>query len=239
LRETANTSRLVKGSRSLEFFNGQLVLCSRNGAGEQFKFMSPQAVAAAFRNMPFDSGWLSPGVVRCGSTSQGDFALLFIPASVHKIEVEGSRSSRVQSLRVPLPAFLFYGHGKEFRLWATNDLAPAPTSPIFHAPLPNVFENGGICWGDNKPPRPNASTIRAAFDLFISSPFSSHAANGKSRSHQSDVRPLLRSLHGKKTFPGGELLPLHQSAQFIDRLFGEQQDDEGLEIDFIGMDEDE
>ncbi len=209
-----------------------MVLCSRVGAGEQYKFVSPQAVAAAFRNMPFDSGWLTPGIIRCGSTAQGEFALLFIPAGVHKMEVESSRSKRVQTLRVPLPGLLFFGYGKQFMVWAVKDAAPAPKSELFHAPLPNVFENGSICWGSNKPPRPNASTIRVAFDLFISSPFSSHAANGKTRSNRSDVRPLLRRLNHAAKFPAGELLRSGTLQATLDRMLAKPED--GGVYDLLG-----
>lgn len=230
---------MLRGGRSLEFFNGQMLLVSRKGASEQYKFLSPQAVAAAFRNKPFDSGWLTPGIIRCGSTSRGEFALLFVVAGIHKIEVEASRSSRVQTLKVPLPGLLFFGYGKQFLIWATKDPAPTPKSALFHAPLPNVFEDGRVCWGSNKPPRPNAATIRTAFDLFISSPFSSHAANGKSRSHNGDVRPLLRGLNHKKTFPAGELLSQRETLQpLIDRTMGgaaERDDDEG-ELLFVPLD---
>lgn len=194
---------------------------SRDGASEEYKFLSPQSVAAAFRNMPFDSGWLPTGVLRCGSTSQGPFALLSIPAGIHKIEIQRPRSNNVAILRVPLPGLLMFGHGKSYAIWAVKDERPTPTSPIFLAPLPNVFENGGICWGANKPPRPSASTIGAAFDLFISSPFTSHAANGKTRSHQDDVRGLLRSLHGKKKFPAGELIDYRgETLKCVDEVIG-------------------
>lgn len=216
MRQSA--SALIKGNRSLEFFNGQLVLCSREGAGEKYKFLSPQAVAAAFRNTPFDSGWLAPGIIRCGSTSQGEFALLFIPAGAHKIDVESSRASKVQTLRLPLPGLLFFGYGREFLVWAVKDAAPSPKSELFHAPLPNVFSDGRVCWGSNKPSRPNASTIRAAFDLFIASPFSGHAANGKARTHRGDVRTLLRRLNHAAKFPAGELLRCGTMQATIDHI---------------------
>lgn len=212
---------MLRGERSLEFFNGQFLLVSRNGASENFKFLSPAAVAAAFRNAPSDSGWLPPGVVRCGSSVQGDFAVLFIPARVHQLAIEAGRKGRLATLAVPLPSLVFFGMAKAFHIWAMKETAFNSTARLFRCPTPNVFESGLVCWGNNKPPRAGGATIAKAWDLFITSAFSSHAANEKSRSHREDVRGLLMTLRGKRKFPLAELVGAGGTAQaIIDRAIG-------------------
>ena len=113
-----------------------------NGGGLIYKFLSPAAVAAAFRNTPIDSGWLAPGVVRCGTTPKGEFAVLAVPSGVHQIELETSRG-KTKRIKVPLPPLVFVGHASAYYLWAVKTASDVK-APLFHAPLPNVFNNGSI-----------------------------------------------------------------------------------------------
>lgn len=187
--------------------------------GYQHKFLSPAQVAAAFRHAPVDTGWLSPGVVRAGSTAQGDFAVLFIPAQKHRLLIETARGGKLQQLELFLPPLVFAGHAQNFRVWAIKERDLKPTSALYHAPLPNVFDNGSICWGTNTVPRASAGTICEAWAVFITSPFNGHAASGKAQSHRQDVRTLLRRLSRARTkFPLAELMPRHET---LDARFGQ------------------
>src|SRR4051812_43471952 len=85
LMTTNAANQILRGDCSLEFFNEQILYRARtNGAGEIYKFLSLATVTAAFRNAPVDSGWIPPGVIRCGSTTVGAFAVLFLPANKYK-----------------------------------------------------------------------------------------------------------------------------------------------------------
>jgi PRTRC genetic system protein B len=218
---------MLRGERSLEFFSGQLLLITRNGASEQFKFLSPAAVAAAFRNAPIDSGWLAPEIVRCGGTVHGDFAVMFIPAQVHRLQMEPLKGAAVITLKIPLPSLVFFGFGRSFFVWAIKESVFKPSAALFHCPTPNVFGDGRICWGENKQPRAGVATIAKAWQMFIASPFSGHAANGKSKSHRPDVRGLLQKLKGKHKFPPGELLSARSNVdQTITQAIGGADVDE-------------
>lgn len=212
MKETA--ARLLRGNHSLEFFNGQILYRASNEVGESYKFLSLGAVIAAFRDAPIDSGWIPPGVIRCGGTATGDFAVLVVPAGIHQLSVQAMRGARYHDFRVPLPAFAFFGKGKRFKVWALKESEPSPNALLFRAPLPNVFGDGGICWGTNSPPRASAATIRQAWELFITSGFNDHAAGDKSRSHKADVRGLLHSLKGKRVFPLADLVSTARTFDF-------------------------
>jgi len=75
--------------------------------------------------------------------------------------------------------------------------------------LPNVHENGRICWGTNHPPIASPQTITKAWELFISSLFNGDLVYGKSRSHYSDIRQQLITLskRRRKTYPSSDLMP--------------------------------
>lgn len=220
-----SASPSIRGTHSLEFFDGQILFrsTSTNGSGEKLKFLNPAAVAAAFQRAPIDSGWLPLGVIRCGHTALGDFAVLSVAAQKTRVEIEG----RTRALEVHLPAFVFLGIGPAFYVWATVEKEVTPQARLYVAPLPNVFSDGRICWGQNKPPRASAATIADTWKLFITSPFSDHAANNKARGYDRDVRPLLVSLaRAKKKFPARLLLPHREKLDHVvSRIIG------GTEID--------
>lgn len=203
----------VRGKHSLEFFEGgQYVFFTRDDDGaERYKFVSPQAVAAAFRNAPVDSGYLSPGVFRCGAAARGEFATVFLPGQVWPLEFDTeAKTNRYRILSVTLPPLVFFGIGKSYSLWAVKDGAPTPTMKVYAAPLPNVFGHAGICWGVNRPPIATPGTIHQAWDMFIKSPFNGHAATDKSKTYPDDARKLLRKV-GTSKFPMGELMPLERT----------------------------
>lgn len=201
----------LRPERSLIFFNGQFAWVRRTKAGEQVKFVSPAAVLQAMKAAPVDSGWLQPGVVRAGSTARGDFAVMIVPAGRHAMPFERANGKGVETLTLHLPVLAFFGYGQSYQVWALKAADNPARAALYHAPLPNVFGNGGICWGQNTPPAASAATITAAWMLFLSSPFNGHAASGKVKGEAGDVRGFLRGLSrsGKK-FPADRLLPFRQ-----------------------------
>jgi PRTRC genetic system protein B len=192
------------------FFDGQILYRRRTERGEQYKFLSPAAVAEAFRQAPFDTGHLPPGVFRCGQSARGDFAALVIPAQRHELSVESARRGGGRAvLSLWLPAFVFFGIAQSYHVWAVKSDVTTPDLVLHHAPLPNVFNNGGICWGQNDRPAASTQTITEAWKLFIGSPFNEHAASNKVRGVAGDVRPYLRNVsRSKRRFPLGDLLPM-------------------------------
>jgi hypothetical protein len=50
---------------------------------------------------------------------------------------------------VPSPPLIFLGHERDYRARAMSLKKgyPSPSSPLFHAPFPNVYEDGRICFG--------------------------------------------------------------------------------------------
>ena len=99
-----------------------------------------------------------------------------------------------------MPPFIFTGvSGKAaYRIWAVKSsyAKVGPSTQLFHAPLPNVYPGGDICWGNAQPAVGSiTSDLEKAFSLFMSeSVFNGHLANGKSRSQSSDVRRLLEKI---------------------------------------------
>lgn len=201
------------------FFPGQLVWHKSTKRGEQYKFVSRAAVLQALGAGVLDSGWLAPGVARAGSTARGGFALMIVPRGHHTIPVERLKGSGIEDLTLHLPALAFLGHGKRYYVWAVKSADRPDRAQLYRAPLPNVFDDGGICWGSNTPPPATGTVVVEAWRLFLSSPFNGHAATGKVRGEPGDVRTLLRELaRTRAKFPTDVLLPFRDFDNTLDAV---------------------
>ena len=170
----------------------------------EYKCLSPETLQKAFYIERIDTDWLPNGVVRCGSNTAGEWAVLFVPLAQQMLELQ--ETGKVQ---VPLPGMVMVGVGGDYRIWSVSTKQFEPDATGYHAPLPNVHENGKICWGTNCPPIASPQNITKAWMLFISSPFNGDLVYGKSRSHHSDIRQQLIALskRRRKTYPTNDLMP--------------------------------
>ena len=149
------------------------------------------------RNEDIDTGWLSPGVVRCAETMKGTMALSYRPPARATILLDGRRG-KTQELVLPLPGLVMIGLESKYYLWAVKGTDFHPAAPLFNAPLPNINTDASICFGSNKLPRATGQSMAKVWELFWASPFSDHAVQGKSLANLKDIRPAIRALAGGK-----------------------------------------
>ncbi len=113
---------------------------------------------------------------------------------------------------IPMPPLVFVGNGRAYSLFAVKKRPLDRRIPLYHAPCPNVFGNGGICSGTTPFPACSAATMEKALTLFWEgSLFNGHMSRGKCQSQPKDVRKLWQKLDGRKRFPLSELLPLNKT----------------------------
>ncbi len=185
----------------LLILEGQYILRYQEGEAIITKLISPEAVRQAFTHLAVDSGFLPPGVVRWGSSSEGDWLLKFIPPNYYQIScIVGEKALR---LDIPLPGFIFIGKGSRYYIWAVKERR-------FNS-LPNVSNDGTICFGSNRVPRASSDTLESTWQLFLKSPFNGDSVSQKSKSCSEDVRSHLIALHNtrKKKYPKSDLIPYH------------------------------
>lgn len=211
----------------LYLLDGQYLYQSQSEDGSiRYKFLSAQAVRLAFSHEPVDSGWLDPGIFRWGYSQAGQWAVLFIPPAIHTLwlpnnsmvsngdapdQIEEPQSNEgLLAVQVPLPALIFVGAAQRYYLWAVKARAFNPQLALYHAPLPNVYGDGGICWGSNQVVSVTTQTLRDTWKLFISSPFNVHLAQSKSKRYSTNILDQLSRLgaNQRKTYPARDLLPL-------------------------------
>jgi PRTRC genetic system protein B len=201
----------------LYFLDGQYLFCYPTQGGDVSKFVTARDLAAAFSRVEEDSGWLPAGVVRCGSSVRGRWFVYSAPAQ--KVEILIGN----EPLTVPIPRTVFLAVGEHHYLWALRTKHFSPDATAYHAPFPNIYPNGMICWGRNKPPAVEVNGARQAWEAFFKTPFNQDLATNKSRSHDSAVDMLLRNLaaEGRRTYPDGDLVEAGGSiGKLIDNVIG-------------------
>lgn len=202
----------------LEFCEGQYRFVMTNAEGGLVeRFVSDAAVREAFAGIPVDSGWFnndasSPVVCRWGDGRAGQWAVLYVPPGVHELEITNDGSGRAFEARkyfTPLPALAFFGMGTNYYAFAMKTTRLDPYQELYRCPLPNVYQNGEVCWGLLKPPRATGRTIFDAWSLFIRSTFNNHMAGAKSKRSREDVRAVLLEAArgpGVAHYPVGDLV---------------------------------
>jgi hypothetical protein len=196
---------LVELEAELLMYAGQYLYHYRDETGrERWKPVTGAALRTAFSGQPIDSGWLPPGVVRAGEGPAGPFAVFWQPPAIHllQMEVSAPSGSRTEALRLPLPGLVFLGVGTTYWCWATPQDEFSPAATAYQVPLPNVYPDGRICWGQNTPPPALPTTLAGVSALFLGSLFNGDLVGQKCKAFPNDVRGYLTIL--AERLPGRE-----------------------------------
>ncbi|HZR33791.1 MAG TPA: PRTRC system protein B [Nevskia sp.] len=127
--------------------------------------------------------------------------------------------NRTYRLQVPWPALYFVaGGGRSLRVFALDgDARPTPGTPLYHAPLGNIYQDGGLCWGNIEVPELAVSSIPAYEEAIYGTnythtnfPKNFRSAKGKG---ENELFPFWKKLQGRKSgFPIRELVPARLTA---------------------------
>jgi hypothetical protein len=133
-------------------------------------------------------------------------------------------------LRVPLPHMLLIRTttgetNADYQLFACAKRPESVLDALYHAPLPNIYNSGGICWGSV-----SHGTMFKGISLvndwqnFLGSRFGNHACSGKSKKFPDDIRKMLLELDEnprRRVYPRSDLIPAKTNLAKILRIAGE------------------
>lgn len=124
-------------------------------------------------------------------------------------------NSETVLVNVPLPGLVLASQksGALSVVAVKSDERPKMDSPLFHAPLPNVNERGGVCLGSTDLAVFDPLSEEMPWNTFWGSAFSGHQVAGKSHSFPEDVRLLLLGLDNQPAFPLDDLEPAGTTLQ--------------------------
>ncbi len=205
---------------ALYFVGDQLLFEHRNHQGAIIrKCLSPDAARQAFTDEPVDSGWLSPQVIRWGQSHMGPWCLQRHDPQRYTLRLNPpilhpTTRTPLHMLCVTLPGLLFLGLKRTYYLWAYRQWKDDLTT-LYHAPLPNIHEDGRICFGSARPPIVTGTTIADAWRLFWDSHFNQDLSRHRTRRETGNVLEFLTELHSEtepsRPFPQHELRPTNST----------------------------
>ncbi len=134
-------------------------------------------VASAFRAFGANTGLLAPDTLFWQNVRGAPRIGVWLAPSVRELAFTSGRG--VERIKVPLPGFVFVGHGSRYWIHACMERPRDTMRRLYLAPLPNVHANGEVCPGSVKFPLCAAQTIHAAAELFFSSHFNDDLSERK------------------------------------------------------------
>jgi hypothetical protein len=174
-------------------------------------------IGEAFSTIGTSTGILHPNLV-FQSVSGGKKKLgYFMEAQTWTVGL--MTSGQKMMLEIPLPSFIFIGHGKSYGIVAVKQRPLSEDEPLYHFPAPNVSgRQGSICWGSGSGSLPQAvqKAMPQVGKMFLTETwFNDHMQAGRCQS--GDIHTLWQMLHEqkKRKFPYKELI---QSGKVQDLL---------------------
>ncbi len=111
------------------------------------------------------------------------------------------------SLGLPLPGAVIVHCQSQLWVYAyKNELSL--NSTLYRYPLPNINENGKVCWGNVALPRHNPSSM---WNTFVTSEFNQDYDNGKSQAYPYNVVTQLKEVaqSSNTVYPERDLVSTH------------------------------
>lgn len=171
--------------------------------------VQPTAVAQQLARVPTSSGLLLPNTIGLSMRADSVSLVVYVPPRVATLRIATSTGERHH--RLHLPPLVWAAQGSDYRIWALDrpGFPTSPDQPLFHAPFPNVYPDGSICWGTVGQPGPmNLEIFMGVLGTFLDgSLFNAHLDDGKSRQRPASILALYAELDPEQPYPSNDLCP--------------------------------
>jgi hypothetical protein len=217
-RQALTAALTEKPSLTLAFYSFGLMLRKTEGERVTEYPVDPAHVASALAaKITFDTGLLDGSALLVRQDGVKKTVAGYRPPQKTGLFFEGGETA----LRIPLPGLVMIrttaaGKSPHYEVYAVKQRPESLDVPLFHAPLPNVFNSGAICWGTV--PRLSDTALASTslsrdWTMLLGSAFGDHAVSGKSKREPHDIRKLLIALEAKmaRTYLKGDLIPARKT----------------------------
>lgn len=190
--------------------------------GETSYLIDPAQLALQLAaNIRLETGLLSPNTIYVAQEGVQKIIVEHRPRKKTAIFLDHVETPLI----VPLPDLLMLRRSSEkglpeYRVYAVKERPTSLEAHLFHIPLPNVYEDGRICWGSVKKLQEenlSGASLEADWRAFLGTPFGSHSCSRKSRSHPDDIRQKYIDMEQKKSrvYPKSDLLLTRRTIQEV------------------------
>ena len=178
-----------------------------DGGHTEYPVDPSQVATALSTHLRFETGLLDGNILSMQQMGHQHTVVIFRPAQLTGVWIEGSDAP----VRLPLPPLVLMrqigGASARYAVFAVKRRPTTWETPLFHAPLPNVYPSGSVCWGTVPVPLTLAPT--QLWEPLLGSAFGNHAVSGKSRQFPSDIRQhwLHLAQSARRVYPLRDLMP--------------------------------
>lgn len=189
--------------------------------------VDPQEIATALAaTMEFTTGFIPDDILYHKQVGTKQIVVGYRKQQRTGLWLEG----REDPIRVPLPHLILMrtttGESKaDYRLYACASRPESLTDELYHAPLPNIYSSGSICWGSvSRGTTFKGMSLAQDWQNLLGSAFGTHICNGKSRKYPDDIRKMLLELNDnqrRRVYPRTDLIPAKTNLAALLQMDGE------------------
>ena len=197
----------------LSFFSYGILLSRKiDSAYTEYPVSASDIAEALSAKICFDTGLMRDDMLLVQCEGLRETVVSFRKAQKTGLWLEGSD----EPIRIPLPNLLLIrtstGKTPSYQVYAVKQRPETLDEELFHAPLPNVYSSGSICWGTIRHDQIDSASLQADWNRLLGTRFGSHACSGKSKSHQRDIREKWLSFSPRKrVYPKNDLISANKT----------------------------
>ncbi len=189
----------------LDFHDSAVVMYSYGKDTTTRKIVSAMDVVHALASeLTYSSGILPKNTIWWANTSDGPCYAIYEEAKVRKLAIQTEANKPPRRWTIPVPPCIFVcqpGHAP--RVFAVKRRPFRSGDAIYHAPFPNMSNDGRSCGGNN----PYPTEVAKIPESFWISFFTDHGELAKrSKKFPINLIRLWDDLEGKKEFPLDDLV---------------------------------
>jgi PRTRC genetic system protein B len=168
-----------------------------------------------------ETGILASNTIYISQEGVQKLVVEYRPRQKTALFLEGSEAPVI----VPLPELLLFRRTTDkglpdYRVFAVKARPTNLTAKLFHAPLPNLYEDGRVCWGSVQHLQAQQLTgthLTEDWKVLLGTRFGSHNVGRRSKSQPADIRKKYLAMEAAKTrvYPKSDLLPANRTLEDV------------------------
>ena len=183
-----------------------------SGGIQEYPVDPEQITTALAATMEFTTGFIPDDIIYHKQVGTKQIVVGYRKQQKTGLWLDG----REDPIRVPLPHMVLIRtttseSNPDYKLYACAKRPESLSDELYHAPLPNIFSHGGICWGTvSRGTTFTGMSLAGDWQSLLGSRFGTHACHGKSKKYRNDIRKMLLELNKnqrRRVYPRKDLIP--------------------------------
>lgn len=168
-----------------------------------------------------ETGLLSPNTLYIAQEGVHKLVIEYRKRQKTALFLEGSDAPVI----IPLPEMVLFRRTTEkglpeYRIFAVRERPTDLKTKLYHVPLPNIYDDGRICWGNVQQLQAQqltSSILVEDWKILLGTHFGSHSVTRKSKSHPGDIRQKYLEMENRKSrvYPKSDLIAANRTLEDV------------------------